>query len=260
MFILHSEEMNKLDEFAIGHIGIPQCVLMERAALGVADCILKQFETPSVLVLSGPGNCGGDGLALARILLDKGIKVEAYLPSSIEKCKESIRNEAGYFKLFGGEILKELPEKTYDVIVDAIFGIGLNRPVKDAFLEAIEWINFQKEKSKAHVISIDIPSGIHTDTGAVLGAAVKADETVTFSYLKPGLLLYPGKEYAGKISVSSIGIDSLDIPGINKNTFTYDLEGTGKDNINIVRLKKRKPDGSIFNTLIKMKMMILLDI
>ena len=241
MFILHAEEMNKLDEFAIGHIGILQCVLMERAALGVADCILKQFENPSVLVLSGPGNCGGDGLALARILLDKGIKVDAYLPAAIEKCKESIQNEAGYFQAFGGELLKELPEKTYDIIVDAVFGIGLNRPVKDAFLEAIEWVNSQKEKTQAHVISIDIPSGIHTDTGSVLGAAVKADETVTFSYLKPGLLLHPGKEYAGKISVSSIGIDSLEVPDIKKNIFTYELSGT---NVDQVRLKKRRPDGN----------------
>ena len=239
MFILHAEEMNKLDEFAIGHIGIPQCVLMERAALGVADCILKQFENPSVLVLSGPGNCGGDGLALARILLDKGIKVEVYLPAPIEKCKESVQKEAGYFQAFGGEILKALPEKTYDVIVDAVFGIGLNRPVKDAFLETIEWVNSQKEKSRAHVISIDIPSGIHTDTGAVLGAAVNADETVTFSYLKPGLLLYPGREYAGKICVSSIGIDSLDVSDIKKNTYTYGLEGT-----KTIHLKKRRPDGN----------------
>ena len=176
MFILHAEEMNKLDEFAIGHIGIPQCVLMERAALGVAGCILRQFDNPSVLVLSGPGNCGGDGLALARILLDKGIKVEAYLIVPPEKCKESVQKEAEYFRSFGGVILSDLPEKTYDVIVDAVFGIGLNRPVKDAFLTAIEWVNSKKEKSREHVISIDIPSGIHTDTGAVLGAAVKADE------------------------------------------------------------------------------------
>ena len=241
MFILHAEEMNKLDEFAIGHIGIPQCVLMERAALGVADCILKQFENPSVLVLSGPGNCGGDGLALARILLDKRIKVEVFLPAPIEKCKESVQKEAGYFQAFGGEILKELSEKPYDVIVDAIFGIGLNRPVKDAFLTSIEWINSQKEKTNAHVISIDIPSGIHTDTGVILGAAVKADETVTFSYLKPGVLLYPGKEYAGKICVSSIGIDSLDVPDIKKNIFTYGLAGAKYD---AVRLKKRRHDGN----------------
>ena len=211
MFILHAEEMNKLDEFAIGHIGIPQCVLMERAALGVAGCILRQFDNPSVLVLSGPGNCGGDGLALARILLDKGIKVEAYLIVPPEKCKESVQKEAEYFRSFGGVILSDLPEKTYDVIVDAVFGIGLNRPVKDK----------QNVKSdKNGMISIDIPSGIHTDTGAVLGAAVKADETVTFSYLKPGLLLHPGRDYAGKICVSSIGIDSLDVPEIKKNVFT----------------------------------------
>ena len=241
MFILHAEEMNKLDEFAIGHIGIPQCVLMERAALGVAGCILRQFDNPSVLVLSGPGNCGGDGLALARILLDKGIKVEAYLIVPPEKCKESVQKEAEYFRSFGGVILSDLPEKTYDVIVDAVFGIGLNRPVKDAFLTAIEWVNSKKEKSREHVISIDIPSGIHTDTGAVLGAAVKADETVTFSYLKPGLLLYPGRDYAGKICVSSIGIDSLDVPEIKKNVFTYELSGTNEDQ---VRLKKRRPDGN----------------
>lgn len=236
MNILHADEMNKLDEYAIGHIGIMQCVLMERAALGVSDCILKQFEKPSVLVLSGPGNCGGDGLALARILLDRGLNVRVYLPVALEKCKESVQNEAKLFESFGGKILSVLPDEGAEVIVDAVFGVGLNRPVTGAFLDAIKWMNNQKEKSQAYIFSVDIPSGIHTDTGAVMGDAVKADYTVTFSCLKPGLLLYPGREYAGEISVSSIGIDSLTDTIIEPTCYTFSREEA--------RLSKRSPYGN----------------
>ncbi|MBR4580926.1 MAG: NAD(P)H-hydrate epimerase, partial [Lachnospiraceae bacterium] len=236
MNILHADEMNKLDEYAIGHIGIMQCVLMERAALGVSDCILKQFEKPSVLVLSGPGNCGGDGLALARILLDRGLNVRVYLPVALEKCKESVQNEAKLFESFGGKMLSVLPDEGAEVIVDAVFGVGLNRPVTGAFLDAIKWMNNQKEKSQAYIFSVDIPSGIHTDTGAVMGDAVKADYTVTFSCLKPGLLLYPGREYAGEISVSSIGIDSLTDTIIEPTCYTFRREEA--------RLSKRSPYGN----------------
>ena len=247
MDILHANEMNILDEYAISHIGIPQCVLMERAALGVWECIAgKTGKTnPAVLVLSGPGNCGGDGLALSRILLDKGIDTEVYLPVSREKCKESIRAEAEYFEAFGGKIQEVLPDKNYDIIVDALFGVGLNRPVKDSFEEAVRFINEKREKTGACVFSVDIPSGIHTDTGAVLGTAVRADYTVTFSYLKPGLLLYPGREYAGKIIVKSIGIDSLRIPDSKRITFTYGADFvTASCHREKVVLKKRRNDGN----------------
>ena len=253
MYIYHADEMNKLDEYAIKHIGIPQCVLMERAAMGVVECMVNRIGELSgkkVLVLSGPGNCGGDGLATARNLLDRGIKADVYMPVSVEKCKESVQLQAGLFSGFGGRILNELPDEEYDIYVDALFGVGLNRAVGGAFYDAVSWLNKRKdnatesesrnenknENSKDTVFSIDIPSGIHTDTGAVMEIAVKADCTVTFSFLKPGLLLYPGHEYAGKIYVSSIGIDSLSVPGLENKRFAFERSEAG--------LKKRKADGN----------------
>ena len=266
MDILHAQEMQQLDEYAIQHIGIPQCVLMERAALGVFECMKEKnlLSSSNVLVLSGPGNCGGDGLALARVLLDRGIKADVYLVKDLEGCKESVQSQAGYFKAFGGRILSDLPDpdhNRYTVFVDAIFGIGLNREVSGKYLDCIRWLNAAsgKEDGKADrttdgktgnetgnetgkndenrkiIISIDIPSGVHTDTGVVLGDAVKADFTVTFSYLKPGLLLPPGRECTGEVVLSSIGIDSLCVPGMEKNAYCL----TEND-----ELKKRDPAGN----------------
>ena len=249
MYVLHAEEMNKLDEYAISRIGIPQCVLMERAALGVADCItqclmnesvdkdkLSNSAKTDVLILSGPGNCGGDGMALARILLDRDFCVQVYLPLPLEKCKESVRKEAECYKEFGGTILYELPDKEYDFYVDAMFGIGLNRPLSGNFEQAVNRLNSRKNPKKSRVISIDIPSGIHTDTGTVLGTAVKADYTVTFSYLKPGLLLDPGYQFAGKVILSSIGIDTLKCFDRDSAGFTFRKEE--------VKLKDRNPSGN----------------
>lgn len=207
MQILNALQMNRLDEYAIRELGIPQFALMERAAEAVCNSLFAFEPVRKILVVCGIGNCAGDGIAAARILKTRGYAPIVWLVKPLEKCKESVHYQIKLYQNQGGIVIFEKPVFDFDLIIDAVFGVGLNRPLDDMFSEAVEYINSAHEKG-GRVISIDLPSGIHTDTGAVMGTAVKADLTVSFSYFKPGLLMYPGKEYAGIIKLSSIGIDS----------------------------------------------------
>ena len=186
--------------------GLASPVLMERAALAVMDVMLEEkMDLSGAVVVCGTGNNGGDGIAVARLLAERGFRPlvltagdpERY--SSERKLQESIlRSYEADFCNVPDEVRWE--EKT--LVVDALFGIGLSRPVKSEYEKLIGLIN----GSGLPVVAVDIPSGVHTDTGAVLGCAVRAAHTVSFSGEKAGLLLYPGREYAGKVHVRKIGI------------------------------------------------------
>jgi len=198
-------EMKEIDRIAIEEYGIPSLELMEKAALHVTEKLLSMgCERGSrVAVVCGIGNNGGDGLAVARQLAAKGVEVYVYLLGNKEKSTaDSLANqkaleEAGISLLeFGGS----LPECEF--CVDALFGVGLNREIKEPFKSAIEAIN----NSEAWVVSCDIPSGINGDSGEICGLAVKADVTVTFTCSKPGLECRPGCDYAGEVRVVDIGV------------------------------------------------------
>ncbi len=203
-YVLNAGDMQSADNATIERIGIGQEVLMERAALVVVSCV-KRYNPKRVLCVCGIGNNGGDALAVARILMMQGIQAEVFLCGKIEKCKPAVLKQYEIFQKVGGKTMSAIDFAEYDMIVDGIFGVGLTRLVEGQYAEAVCAINQAKENG-AKVIAVDIPSGIHTDTGAVMGVAVKADQTVAFAYYKPGHLLYPGAEYCGKIKVKEIGI------------------------------------------------------
>lgn len=198
-------EMKEIDRIAIEEYGIPSLELMERAALHVTEKLLSMGceKGSRVAVVCGTGNNGGDGLAVARQLATKGVEVYVYLLGNKEKSTaDSLANqkaleEAGISLL---EFGKSLPECEF--CVDALFGVGLNREIKEPFKSAIEAIN----NSEAWVVSCDIPSGINGDSGEICGLAVKADATVTFTCSKPGLECRPGCDYAGEVRVVDIGV------------------------------------------------------
>lgn len=232
-YLVTASEMKKYDNYTIEQIGIPSMVLMERAALAVVDAVEDSFcnlEEKRILVVCGGGNNGGDGLAVARLLWDKGCMVDVVLTSPEEKCTEQTKcqlrilqsytkNDFRLGKIFI-DVQKMLPilkENEYSIIIDALFGVGLTRTIEGRYRDWIEAIN----ASKAYVVSVDVPSGIDADFGKVKGCAVKADLTVTFAFSKRGLYLYPGREYSGKILCRDIGITArsfgVDIP----ECFTY---------------------------------------
>ncbi len=222
-YILPAAIMQQADNATIEQVGIGQDVLMERAALAVVSKV-KTYNPQKVLCVCGTGNNGGDALAVARILLMQGVKAEVYLCGKPEKYKPAVVKQYDIFQKVGGRTITTKDFGEYDIIVDGIFGIGLERMVEGEYAEVIACINAAKDNN-TKVIAVDIPSGIHTDTGAMMGSAVKADETVAFAYYKQGHLLYPGAEYCGKVCVEEIGISHHFIEDEYKiHTFTMEKD------------------------------------
>ena len=213
MYILTSDEMRSLDRKTIEDIGIPSRVLMERAGVSVVLSMEHEFgslENLDFVVLVGGGNNGGDGLVVARALLDYTPNVTAILLK--ENLKGDPLENLRAFEKIGGEYAVlgkdiDLEELEYlitstDVVVDAMLGIGVKGEVREPIFSVIDMVN----QSPARKVCVDVPSGIDSDTGKVLGRAIRCDLTVTFAYPKIGHVLYPGREYTGKLKVASIGI------------------------------------------------------
>ena len=204
-YVVTTAQMRAAEEFTINHIGLPDLVLMERAALSVADRICSRFESLKdlrVCIICGMGNNGGDGFALGRILSGRSASVFLFAAGDESKASEANRRQRQMLKELKIEVSTGQPLGEYDVIVDALFGTGLKRDIEGEYAALINRVNAMK----GWKVSVDIPSGIHTDTGQILGCAFRADMTVTFGFEKWGLLLYPGKSYCGSVVCEDIGI------------------------------------------------------
>ncbi len=197
------EEMKKLDNATIHKIGVASEVLMERAALKVVEEMEKYLGgKEKILVVCGNGNNGGDGIAIARLFHLKGVRTEFFMAGNKEKMT---RETALQYKIATSYRVPEVnnPDwSEYTTIVDAVFGVGLVRPIEGHYAEIIHEMN----SARAKKIAVDIPSGVNGDTGLEMGIAFSADLTVTFAYAKRGLCFYPGRLYAGKIVIADIGI------------------------------------------------------
>ncbi|MDR0570202.1 MAG: NAD(P)H-hydrate epimerase [Clostridiales Family XIII bacterium] len=213
--IITAAEMKRRDEHTINEIGIPSMVLMERAALAVADELLNGkepvFDLSQTLCVCGAGNNGGDGMAVARILHQAGTRAEILLADEAPRLSPDAESQLRIARRCGVPIHEGLSEEearavlddpSVSAIIDAIFGIGLSRPVEGRRGALIEAMN----RSPAKVLSIDAPSGVSADTGEILGVAVKADKTVTLAFMKRGLTLPPGREAAGNVVTRDIGV------------------------------------------------------
>lgn len=199
--LLTTTEMAAADRLAIAS-GSSGSKLMESAGRAVADAVVARQPTGSVLVVAGPGNNGGDGFVAARILAERGFNVRVALLGERSALKGDAAGAAARWR---GPTEPAIPQSIAGsaLIVDALFGAGLSRPIEGVALAIIEAISAQT----CPVIAVDLPSGISGDTGAVVGgAAVKATETVTFFRRKPGHLLLPGRLYCGHLHVVDIGI------------------------------------------------------
>ena len=175
-------------------------VLMKRAGTNCAKKIYKSKLNSKFIVLCGPGNNGGDGLVISQVLKKLNQNVILYCLESVAykgdakiAYKKNRLTKNNYNSL-------NIPKNS--IIIDCIFGIGLNKKVKGMYKNIIKKVN----KSKQHVISIDIPSGINGDNGKIMGEAIKANSTYTLHAKKIGLTINSGMKYSGKVSIINIGI------------------------------------------------------
>ena len=203
----------------------------------------KRDKAPWVGVLCGPGNNGGDGVAAARILMGMGCRVRAFLVGDRSKMTPDERAMEEKLQEAGGVLEDYRPrdqEQSFwlsqcDCLVDALFGVGLSRPIEGDFLFAVHLM--QDRPDLRRVVSCDIPSGVHADTGEVLGEAVHAGVTVTFTCAKPGHYLGDGAEYTGELRIRDIGIpdELLFGPEARERFLVKAVEGT-------FTIPRRKPN------------------
>ena len=208
-YLVSGKEMKAIDRRSIETFGIPSLVLMERAALSVAEeaKTLLAGKPGNVWAVCGPGNNGADGVAAARMLFLNGITVSILLPDRNAKLSPEMETQLSIAEKL------EIPVYSYRdfipgscaLVIDALFGIGLTRPLEGVYRELAGLMQAQKDEYGAKVVAVDIPSGISSETGAVMGTAVQADVTVTFGEVKLGQVLFPGREFCGRLTVADIG-------------------------------------------------------
>ncbi len=219
MRIVGASEMRDIDRAAIEGMGIPGIELMEKAGAAVARSARSLLGRGGcVLALCGAGNNGGDGYAAARLLRQAGVDARAVALAprgrlrgdALAALEAAERSGVPIEDLANPEALEASPG---DVVLDALFGTGLTRPAEGLYARAISRLAALREGG-ARVLAVDVPSGLSADTGRPLGPCVKADRTVTFAFLKRGLVLYPGAELAGEVEVADIGIPARAAAGV----------------------------------------------
>lgn len=211
-YIVSGKEMRLLDQNTSGFYKVPELVLMEQAALAFVkelSSLLESFVGKRGIVFCGAGNNGADGMAIARLLQERGADMHicriidvwrlSATTSSSYQTQAAICESYGYKQITD---IQQLKNQNFDFVIDAVFGIGLSRELDENYQEIFSTIN----NISGIKIAVDMPSGIHSDNGQIMGTAIKCDYTITFSYGKCGQYLWPGCEYAGRTIVSDIGI------------------------------------------------------
>lgn len=217
MKILKAEEMKEIDRLASERYAIPSILLMENAGLRVVEFIKElgfEGRPQHVVVLCGRGNNGGDGLVIARHLLNAGVNVDIFLLGDSGKLTTDATTNYEILQRMNTQIIPLVQEQdldkllisllSADLIIDAIYGIGFRGSLGEFESQVVRAVN----KSHAQVIAVDIPSGMEADTGRVHGEAIRADDTVTFALPKIGMVL-EGKEYVGAVRIADISIPQV---------------------------------------------------
>lgn len=214
MKAITKSKMQEIDLYTQKNI-TPSIKLMEEAGMKIAEEVIKDYKFKRVLVLCGAKGNGGDGFVCARYLKNKGFDVECFLISNnlSEECMINI-------DLFNGIIYDTLPTLNYDLIIDALIGIGLNKDLKDNYIEIINKVN----ESNINIVSIDIPSGIDSNSGISYKAFIKADTNYSVKYHKVGLFLNDGLDSYNKLKLIDINIiNTIDLININELSDFYNI-------------------------------------
>jgi NAD(P)H-hydrate epimerase len=215
MRVVRAAEIQEMDRLTIQELGIPGAVLMENAARGASRIFLEHFAPigdTHVVILCGRGNNGGDGYVMARYLQEAGLRITVVILSESKRVSGDALINLEIIRNMGLEIL-EAPDadgwvklnqtmRDCDLIIDGILGTGLDSDVRGFFAKVIEEVNSLGKP----IMAIDIPSGLNADTGQIMGAAIRADLTVTFGFPKLGQLVFPGADIIGRLVRIDIGI------------------------------------------------------
>ena len=211
--VASAKQIKAYEKKLIEETGIPSLLLMERAALHLYEQVCRMLESfpgkekKRVLILCGSGNNGADGLTLARFLTEReDAELTVCCTGNPEHATEEWKTQAGILSKLGTEIGSfpdPLPE--FDIAVDAMLGIGQNRPLDERYQTLIEKLNKRREEKDCRILSVDVPTGLDSDRGLPMPVAVKADETVTFSAVKRGLIVNEGRRFSGSVCCRPIG-------------------------------------------------------
>jgi hydroxyethylthiazole kinase-like uncharacterized protein yjeF len=204
--LLTVAEMRAADAFAISS-GTPGIELMEAAGRAVADeaAAMARDASALIVVLCGPGNNGGDGFVAARLLAERGFRVELSLLGTRERLKGDAALAAAQWSGSCGRADEQRLDGAA-LVIDALFGAGLDRDLQGAARALVDRVNVWRAAGRGLVLAVDAPSGLDGDTGLVRGVAIQADASVTFHRLKPGHLLFPGRALCGRTVCADIGI------------------------------------------------------
>ena len=205
MKVVTAAEMREIDRVTIEKLGLPALVLMERAGVAVAAKARELSSGRKVVLLCGGGNNGGDGLVAARDLFNKGYHVKVMLLAKADMLGPDCKKQYQIAKKMGVQVDFRTALNSADLhgalVIDAVFGTGLGRAVSGGMAAMFRFVN----DSGVPVVAVDIPSGISSDSGEILGEAIRASHTVTFGLPKRGHFLYPGAEYSGHLFIEDIG-------------------------------------------------------
>jgi len=215
MKVATAEQMQELDRKAIEAYRIPGIVLMENAGRGATEVISNTFpdlQKMKIAIVAGKGNNGGDGFVIARYLLNRRISVKVYLLADPKGLRGDAETNFQIFQRMKGEVISVPSSKDYqkvkkelekfDLLIDAIFGTGLDAEVRGYYREVIDHLNTLQKP----IVAIDIPSGLDANTGKPFGTAVRASLTITFGLPKIGHVISPGLDYVGKLKLVDIGL------------------------------------------------------
>jgi len=225
MKILKAHQMAEVDRLTTERFHIPSILLMENAGRAVTDeleRVCPDLSQKKVLVICGTGNNGGDGLVVARHLVSRGFRPEVWILGDPSRFRgDALANWQIFQQLeVPFKVLSDTRQRNRllgrtrppEVIIDALFGTGLSKPIGADLRRAVDWVNSARNRSL--IMSVDIPSGIFADSAEVPGPAIQADHTVTFTAPKPALIFPPAADRAGKVTVAPIGspLSLLDHP------------------------------------------------
>ncbi|HHL31738.1 MAG TPA: NAD(P)H-hydrate epimerase, partial [Oceanospirillales bacterium] len=195
-----SKYIKAIDQLAARQLNISSYELMQKAAAAIFSYVRKH---KNILVVAGVGNNAGDGFVLAQMARLAGIRVTVWCLTDSEKLPRDAKQAFNTYLKNSGTITFQQPEGTYDCLVDAIFGTGLNREVKGVFADAVNWINQQQ----IPVVAVDIPSGLDANTGGIMACAVRANITVSVICYKVGLFTNNGKDLCGRLYLENLGLE-----------------------------------------------------
>jgi len=207
------ESVRAIDQLVIAR-GVPGYNLMQRAGQAAFDMLLSRWpQIKKVLIFCGVGNNAGDGYVLALLLLKKDIVVDVVQVGTAAKFKNDALTAYTDFLHAGFKPSQWDKNVKYaaEIVVDALFGTGLNSPVQGEYLDVVNYINQQQQP----VLALDIPSGLDANTGMPLGVAVHAAVTITFIAYKMGLFVGDAKQYCGEVILNDLGINPSEYQGIN---------------------------------------------